>query len=331
MARGGFHGGGFHSGGHHGGFGGGGFHGGGFHGGGFHGGYHGGYYGGGNGSDEDNSYRFAASIVIASICLIGFIIENDFEGNLPGLDYINLIIFFISLCFFIYMIKENIRTSVLSNIRKGYGSSGSVFKGESPNFRVGNYQTWYDTTSSQYCISFYEKYFGDSNADKVKETMDRTPKIVWVNNYVWPIFGGIFFICTFFFYELVIPVFENSVMTDEAFAFMDDFIFYLPSILTLLCAVTGFIMVKVKDKLLYKCAYRIVHDNIAAEERMKTESMIASKLSSKWYYNRCPNCGAEASNALRICTHCGASLEVKSFEDGISGAIHRISKEDEEK
>ena len=120
-------------------------------------------------------------------------------------------------------------------------------------------------------------------------------------------------------------------MTDEAFAFMDDFIFYLPSILTLLCAVTGLIMVKVKDKLLYKCAYRIVHDNIAAEERMKTESIIASKLSSKWYYNRCPNCGAEASKALRICTHCGASLEVKSFEDGISGAIHRISKEDEEK
>ena len=325
MARGGFHGGGFHSGGHHGGF-----SGGGFHGGGFHGGFHGGYYGGRNGSDENESYRFFSTIVVLSICLIGFLIDKAYEGNIPGLDYYNLILFFISLCFFIWMCKENGRTSVLSKIRKGTGSSGSVWKGESPNFRVGNYHTWYDTTSSQYCISFYEKSFGDSNAEKVKETMARTPKIVWMSPYVWTVLGGIFFICTFFFYELVIPVFENRVMTDQAFNFMDNFIFYLPSVLTLLCAVSGFIMLKIRDNLLYKCAYRIVHDNIAAEERMKTESIIASKLSSKWYYNRCPNCGAEASKALRICTHCGASLEVKSFEDGISGAIHRISKEDEE-
>lgn len=334
MARGGFHGGGFHSGGHHGGF-----HGG-FGGGGFHGGYHGGFYGGyhgnyngGDDSDLFSAYRIVASISVVGVCLIFFLIEKAFDGDIPGLNTINIWIFVVSILLFGYIMEEFGRTSVIHKFRKDDWPSGNVWKGESPYFRVGNYQTWYDTRATQYCICFYENDFGEENARKVKETMERTPKIIWINQLVWPVLGLVFFITTFFFYELVIPFFENREMTDEAFAFFDEFVFYLPSLLTLLCAIAGLIIVKVRDRFLYKCASRIVHDNIAAEERMKTESIIASKLSRKWYYNKCPNCGAEASKALRICTHCGASLEVRSFEEGLSGAIHRITKEaeDEEK
>ena len=332
MTRGGFHGGGFHTGGFHGG----GFRGGGFHGG-FRGGYHGGHYHGGgfrSGGDDDelfSAYRFVATLIVAGGLILFFLLDKVFDGRIPGLDYINSGIFVV--CGFIcgYILEQYKRTEVLNDFRKGGLPSGNVWKGDSPNFRIGNYQTWYDTYRNHYCICFYEKEFGEENARKVKETMDRTPKILWINMLVWPVLGIVFFVTTFFFYELVIPVFENMVMTDEAFAFIDGFIFYLPSILTLLCSVAGVIIIKVRDNLLYKCASRVVNDNIAAEERMKTESIIASKLSSKWYYNKCPNCGADASRVLRICTCCGASLEVQSFESGLSGAIHRITREAEDK
>ena len=328
MARGGFHGGGFHAGGHHGGFGG-------FHGGGYHGGFHSGghYYGGGyrgnDDSDELNAYRFYSSMIVLGLGLFGFLISACSNGNIPGFDYVSIGLFFISCFFYASVFNNSGRTAALKGLRKG-SCSGAVWKGESPYFRVGNYQTWYDTRATQYCISFYEKNFGSENAEKVKETMDRTLKIIWMNQKIWAAGGIACFVSSFFFYELVIPFFENSVMTDEAFNFVDNAVFYLPSVLALLFSVTGFILIKVRDNLLYKCASRIVNDNIAAEERMKTESIIASKLSKKWYYNRCPNCGAEASKALRSCTHCGASLEVMSFEDGISGAIHRISSAEED-
>ena len=115
------------------------------------------------------------------------------------------------------------------------------------------------------------------------------------------------------------------IMTDEAFAFIDDFVFYFPAGLTLLCAILCFAMVKVRDSLLHKCAVRIVEDNNAAYEKMKTENYIAQALSSKWYYNNCPNCGADAKKDTRICTHCGTSLEVKNIATEQVSSVHRIS------
>ena len=38
-----------------------------------------------------------------------------------------------------------------------------------------------------------------------------------------------FFVSSFFFYELVIPIFEQATMTDQAFAFIDEFVFYFPA------------------------------------------------------------------------------------------------------
>ena len=114
-------------------------------------------------------------------------------------------------------------------------------------------------------------------------------------------------------------------MTDIAFKFIDELVFYLPSILTVLCSIATIIITKAKDRILYKCAERIVNDNTSAEEREKTESFITSELSKKWYHNFCPNCGAPASHALRSCSSCGSSLEVKSFNTGAPGAVHRVS------
>ena len=106
---------------------------------------------------------------------------------------------------------------------------------------------------------------------------------------------------------------------------VDHLVFYFPAILCLLFAVGSFVLTKVKDNFLYECAVRVVKDNKAAAEKLEKENAISAKLSNKWYYNICPNCGAYPSQVLKHCDHCGASLEVDSFENGTQSSVHKIS------
>ena len=340
MASGGFHGGGGHVGGHHsggGGFGGGGFSSGGFSGGGFGGGSHyhgGGYYGGFNNHGDDDMgqglityLKFVLTVI--TVTVFGALFTLVGEDEIQGFNYSNLIIFVVSGLFFFFALKDSYRLSILKEFKKGYLPTvyGCVWKGDYAFRRIGDTNTWIDSVDKNYRIAFYDKEFGVENAKKVKETIERTPKIVWVNPGKWLFFGILCFTSSFFFYELVIPIFEQATMTDQAFAFIDEFVFYFPAGLCLLFSLACFFLIRVKDNLLYKCAERAVNDNSAAEERKQTESMIASKLSEKWFYNNCPNCGASASRALQSCSCCGTSLEVKSFDSGMTGTVHRISKE----
>ncbi|MBR3143576.1 MAG: hypothetical protein IKF09_10570 [Clostridiales bacterium] len=337
MGHGSHHGGSFHSGGHHssGGFGGGGFSGGGgsFGGGGFSSGGGGGFGGGGGYSGGGGGYHSTIiELVIGAIVLVFLFLKAVAEHAIPGLDLINLGMFSLSIFFYYHGIKEYDRTSVLKEFKRNYVPSpgGRVWKGRYSSFGCkGNKTTWADKYTHDYGISFFDREFGEANVKKVKETYDRTPRIVWVSSITWLIIGIISFISTFFFYESIIPFFERLIMSDEAFTFIDHFIFYLPATVTLLCSIASFAFVKVKDDILYKCAVRAVEDNMAVSEQQKTEEFIDSELSKKWYYNQCPNCGASASHALKICTHCGSSLEVRSFGNGGPGAVHRINIKDE--
>ncbi|MCR5384431.1 MAG: zinc ribbon domain-containing protein [Saccharofermentans sp.] len=323
MARGGHHGGGGHVGGHHGG----GFHGG-FSGGGSYGG---GSHGGGNYSDEFSFADFILNWGLVIILLIVYGIIKIAQGAVSGLDLINLGIFCLSGLFFYLALKEYKRTAALNGFKRLFRPvySGKIWKGRKPYDRNGDRYTWVGKYEKNYYVSFTDNEFGPENARKVNETMTMTPRIIWMNSFVWLVIGVISFFNTFWFYEMVIPYFEQATMTDEAFAFMDDFIFYLPSFVTLLCSMSCYVFMLIKDNLLYKCAVRIVADNKAEEERLRTQEYIASQLSKKWYYNVCPNCGSEASNDVISCTHCGTSLEVRSFESENPSAVHRISSEAE--
>ena len=107
-------------------------------------------------------------------------------------------------------------------------------------------------------------------------------------------------------------------------ASVSEFIFYLPSVLALGCPIVSLVFIKVRDKILYECAYRIASNLGAEEERTATESFINTQLSQKWYYKVCPNCGAPASAALKQCKSCGSSLEVLEGAQNIS-SMRRIS------
>ena len=316
MAVGGHHGGGFHSGGHHSS---GGFHGGGFSGGGGGGGH---YYGG-----SDDGAFFDVKLFLYVIAFLIFIVYKIGSGEVPGVDFLVVGMVSASVIFFYNGLKEYDRTSMISEVKRNKGQKlfGQIWKGyATPKTKTGNNRTW-ATKYGDYRISFFDPDFGDENVQKVKDLIKRTPKIIWMSPLVWLVIAIICFFSIFFFYEFTIPVFENMVMTDEAFEFIDNFIFYLPSSIILLSSIACWGIGKIKDNLLYKCAVRIVEDNIATEEKLKTKEGIAEILNKKWYYNFCPNCGALAVHALRICTSCGSSLEVKDFNDSNISAIHQIS------
>lgn len=331
MARGGFHGGGFHSGGHHsgGGFRGGGSHfsGGGHYSGGSH--YSGVRYGGGSSGGGDDGVLLITYLLVGAVVLILYFLSAIAEGAVPGLNLVNLGMFVLSGFLFYFSLRDFERTADLKKLKRIKAPNpyvtGRVWNGSTLAYKKSDKRSWVGKYNYEYQISFYDPDFGTENAIKVKETMTRTPKILWMNLRVWLFFGIVFGLSTFFFYETVIPYFENMIMTDMAFEFIDDLVFYLPAILTLLCSIATMIISKVRDRILYKCAERIVNDNTSAKERSKTESYITSQLSKKWYYNFCPNCGAVASHALRSCSSCGSSLEVKSFDTGEPGAVHRIT------
>ena len=261
---------------------------------------------------------------------------------LPRATLLTLGIFFVSGIVFIPSIKNSKRLSELNYIKRKdvFVSDGRVSSAKNGENRIGDRFTWYskEKRKKTYAISFDElerssrfdddEAYGSYNVMAVKETIKRTPKIIWISPGKWYLFSFICFVCNIFFYELVIPIFENIKMSDSAFIFFDNLIFFLPSCLALLFSILSIIFIFVKDKLLYECAVRIVEDKKAKEEAKMSEQSIASRLSLKWYYNICPNCGANADRSKSTCQNCGSSLEVISMNKGI-GAIHKIPREAE--
>lgn len=320
MASGGFHDSGSHSGSFHSSGGGSSFSGGSSGGGGG-----GGSYGSYDGDPGDAVVLFAylAAAVIGGI--ITFLMKVA-HNEIPGLNLINLAMFLVSSGFLIKSISEYHRTKALAFFKE-YGPGKNltyIWKGDSVSKIETDSKSWYGYNKC-YFIAFYDMEFGDENAEKAYETMKSTPKIIWVSPTVWLVLSIVCLVSTFFFYESIIPFFEHAIMTDFAFAFVDHLVFYFPAILCLLFAVGSFVLTKVKDNFLYECAVRVVKDNKAAAEKLEKENAISAKLSNKWYYNICPNCGAYPSQVLKHCDHCGASLEVDSFENGTQSSVHKIS------
>ena len=323
MARGGFHGGGSHIGGFHSS---GGFHGGGFSGGGgFHGSGRHHHYGGSGGGGGFWIFTMGPMIIFA------LLVYSD--GLVFGLNYLNTIIFWVSAIILFIVWQQHERTEVTSEIKRDCHHRGMAcaWHGSPPKQLKDSDQKSWAGEYNKYRIVFYDKDFGQDNVLKVREMIDRTPKIVWVNPKLWNVISICSFASSIFFYEGIIPIFERAEMTDQAFAFFDALIFYFPSIVSLLSSIAALIIMCVKDDLLYECAIRIVQDNKLAENKIRTETMIADKLSEKWYYNICPNCGANADFSNRFCNSCGSSLEVRSFNGGSYSGFHRVSVKDKEK
>ena len=308
MARGGFHGGSTHSGGFHSGGGFGGGSGGGF---GSLGGF-GGYVRGGH---SDGSRVSPIEYTIGYVLLLNLaLIVGVSIGRVPGMTMVNLPIFLISeILYFCAFGDLTGRTDAAKKLfhNPPYEVDGCVwhFK-EYPKKRIMFGDTWYEKGKNHYYISLGER---TKNAEIVWAAMRRAPRIIWVNKFLWLILGALGLVLTFFFYELVIPVFENAIMTDIAFAFIDVTVFLFPSLITLLSAILCLACATIRDRLLYHCAKRIVMDGQAEEQRILSETGIDRIMKKKWYHDYCPNCGAVAPDTAVTCPYCRSSLEAILF------------------
>ena len=325
MASGGFHDSSSHSGSHHssgGGFGGG-FSGGGHSGGGYSGG---GYSDGGDG----DSIAGLGIIVIYILGAILYGIIATFKaiacGDVPGLNLINLTIFAVAAFLFPLSFKHSKRTSALVDLRESGKSKSYIYSDIFTCERIGSKDTWAGKNSKGYRITFYGKDQGDKNCQEVLQTMKRTAKIIWMRPGTWLVFYIAIFLLNFLFYESIIPFFENMIMTDFAFKFFDELIFYLPSILALGCPILSFVFVKVRDNILYECAVRLASEIKTEEKLAETENFIKNEIGKKWFHTFCPNCGTKATASLKTCISCGSSLEVMEGDTNLS-SIRRVRED----
>ena len=113
-------------------------------------------------------------------------------------------------------------------------------------------------------------------------------------------------------------------MTDQAFKFVDDLLFYFPVVLAFLCSVACLFFRLTRDKLMHECALRLAADNKAAELRRLAEKEIEEEMRKKYFYNECPNCGSKPPMSSQSCPVCGFSLEVFSIKDVDPGKIHHL-------
>lgn len=116
---------------------------------------------------------------------------------------------------------------------------------------------------------------------------------------------------TNWFYELVVPVIENSSLEGAAFTFFDDLIFYCPLIFLGL-----FIAYLIAGQIINKRLNEEAIDKSNKESQEKNQAII-DELNDKrdWlkrnFYSNCPNCGSAREEHQSHCIYCGANLEIK--------------------
>ena len=125
---------------------------------------------------------------------------------------------------------------------------------------------------------------------------------------------NIILFATNLYYELVVPIIENSSLEGAVFSFFDNLIFYTPCIFMVLFAayiVAGQIyMKKAHAKNEDKVTEKLMVKNAEVQKELDKQ---ADFLKHKYYTNY-PKCGAVRVENTNVCSFCGASLIIEEEE-----------------
>lgn len=122
---------------------------------------------------------------------------------------------------------------------------------------------------------------------------------------------NIILFATNIFYELAVPLIENSSLDGGAFSFFDDLIFYTPCIFIVL------FIAYIIAGIIYKKKSCVKAEEKVTEELMEKNTEVQKDLDAKAeflkhkYYTNCPNCGSARAEDEQVCRFCGASLIIK--------------------
>lgn len=285
---------------------------------------------------EINSDEFGQNIrnsCLGLFCFFGLLFilafgNDSFVFHIPGWNVISCTGQLISCIIYLIVINTSVDMRPLWRLKRSKDSSRIGRITHTKDFvksidAIEDGRSWFSSGSIYYWIALNDIEFGEKNTAKVRETIKCSPRIIWVTHFFWMALS------------IALGIIPIPVMTAVQHTAGKDFIeywFFLTEVLvtcfTSLCAVAcAVISLKIsrkKHQYLYECAKRIVHENSTSGHREKLEDLGKTKDRLKWYYNCCPNCGADAVRTLKHCASCGTSLLVQDF-DGVSyGEVHHI-------
>ncbi len=113
---------------------------------------------------------------------------------------------------------------------------------------------------------------------------------------------------TNWYYELVVPVIENSDLEDGLFLFLDVLIYITPVI-----AIVIFAALTVAGQIYMRKVHaaeevRVTEELMQKNEAVKKELDEKAEFLKHEYYTNCPNCGSARVENTSVCSFCGASL-----------------------
>ena len=249
-------------------------------------------------------------ILFIPLVIIGFFMAVG-EGAVPGLDLINLSVFFVSIFLYIPSFLQDDRTSALTDLRKEGISDYYVFSSKFDGNKTGGEDAWAGIDTKSYRIAFYGTEQGLKNGKEVLKTMKSTARIIWLRPVTWSVFAVVIFVLNFVSYNTIIPVLDIKAVGNPDVYLLRQFVFYLPCILVFLCPILSFIFVKIRDEILYKCALRL-----AAEIEAEAAANVGT--GKTWYHNICPNCGTRSTGTVKNCVNCGTSLVIREGDGNLN-------------
>lgn len=110
-------------------------------------------------------------------------------------------------------------------------------------------------------------------------------------------------------YELLIPIFENMDMTNDAFYAIDDLIYYGQFTLFVIAGLIGFISTKRLHKKNRMFTAQMIKEHLVNEEKQRYEY-------THEFLPICPQCGAARQSTEVSCIYCGASLIRSTNQQG---------------
>lgn len=122
---------------------------------------------------------------------------------------------------------------------------------------------------------------------------------------------NIILFATNFFYELAVPLIENSSLEGGAFSFFDDLIFYTPCIFIVLFIAYIIAGIIYKKKICVKAEEKVTEELVERNTEVQKELDAKAEFLKHKYYTNCPNCGSARAEDEQACRFCGASLIIK--------------------
>ena len=118
------------------------------------------------------------------------------------------------------------------------------------------------------------------------------------------------------YYELVVPVIENSSLEEgPVFDFFDNLIYFTPCIFMVLFVLYIIAGIIYKKRFHEKVEVQVTEELVKKNTAIQKELDVKAEFLKHKYYTNCPNCGSVRVENTSVCSFCGASLVIEEDKE----------------